>query len=332
MFCYIVSIIVFIYGICSTAQSYDGHHIRIGTFITATTDESVMNAIRTSSDVFNREYGEAHHCVIKNTFYVGNKGKFPDRDDVLHGSFAENMNSGKSMRWLVQAVNEYPNADYIIKRDTDTAVNYTLLCENIIKRYDPQLVDVYFGRVNDYRWCGLHKHCPPLGCTDFRGKAPEQIPTLATKEHPQEGPGMIKNKDAGKPCYVYMSGGFYGVSRKLAVKMANYPQISSLHHGLEDIQIGKLVAAVGHTGSDINPSPPPPPHVDDGCKCKEDKKTQTPTAAPTVAPVGQEGDNGVKVLNFKSGDIWCHYEERNKLRMEVLSGAEPYLLDQCIKR
>jgi hypothetical protein len=309
-------------------ESYDAPHIRLGTFIIATSDHAKMDAIRKNVLTHNSNYGKDHDCVVKNTFYVGNRGDFKGQDDVLRGSFVENMNSGKSIEWIVDALATYPKADYIIKRDLDTAVNLTRLCDMVVKKYDPQVVDVYFGRMNDYRWCGLHKHCAPLGCTDFQGKAPATIPRLATKDNPREGADMISNKDQGANCWVYMSGGFYGISRHLAKKMASHPHIHGFHQGFEDIQIGKLVAAVGHTGNGPAPTPVLPP-VDTGCKCKDDK---TPSMKPTMAPSQPALDGVVKVLNFENGVIWCHYENQSNLLNEVLSGDSPYLMEECIKR
>ena len=131
-----------------------GYHIRIGTFITGKTDKWVLDAVRMSIKNYASLPKTNETCVIKNTFFVGRQGKFDgqleeenseiSKGDVLQLPFTENMNNGKSLVWLQHAVKRYPKADFIVKRDTDTAINYTMLC-SALQKANPSN-NVYFGK------------------------------------------------------------------------------------------------------------------------------------------------------------------------------------------
>ena len=69
--------------------------------------------------------------------------------------------------------------------------------------------------MNDHEWCGRRAHCPPRGCTDF--KAPR--------------------------CWIYMSGGFYGISKPLVIAMLKYPRLNHFRGGIEDLITGRLIQA-----------------------------------------------------------------------------------------
>ena len=150
------------------------HNIRIGTFITEDTEKWILDAIRTNVRVYNahkrdalssREKGEGgteqQHgavCTIRNTFFIGHTKEQMDHKtlepasyndsivheaDVLQLPFKENMNSGKSLKWFEAAVARYHKADFIIKSDTDTAINFDKLCEALMDAKSDH--DVYFG-------------------------------------------------------------------------------------------------------------------------------------------------------------------------------------------
>ena len=115
-------------------------HIRIGTFITLSTPQFIIDGIREN---FRRNSGPHYHkCIVRHTFFVGRGGNFsgqlehsgseagahPGLGDVVQGDFEENMNGGKTFEWFVTALKRYPRADMIFKSDTDTAINVESLC------------------------------------------------------------------------------------------------------------------------------------------------------------------------------------------------------------
>jgi hypothetical protein len=94
------------------------------------------------------------------------------------GGFDENMNFGKTFAWFQWASTQV--ADYVIKLDTDALANWHLLLSWTRTMTPP----AYFGTILTYSACGSQPYCPPVGCTDFDDS-----------------------------CWVYMSGGMYGISK-----------------------------------------------------------------------------------------------------------------------
>lgn len=138
-----------------------GPHIRIGTFITGKTDQWILDSIRANLRKYNSLPKHDGSCVIRNTFFVGRtatKGHFhqdvlesPQHNDnnitsdadILQLDFVENMNNGKSLVWFENAVKRYHKADFYIKADTDTVVDYDKLCTALSDANPAR--NVYFG-------------------------------------------------------------------------------------------------------------------------------------------------------------------------------------------
>ena len=119
--------------------------------------------------------------------------------------------------------------------------------------------------MNDHSWCGGHGHCPPKGCHDF-----------------------------SQGCWIYMSGGFYGVSSALAKKMINHPNLNQFKKGIEDLRTGHLVKAVIETEKDPQ--------------------------------------NMLQLSNWENGVHWCHFKEKSNVTFEYLSGQRPFTKGDCYKR
>lgn len=127
----------------------------------------------------------------------------------VQGSFVENMNHGKTFEWFSYAAETFPSSDWILKMDTDVAVDWMAVAK--------WLQDVthslrYIGLVNDFERCGSYPTCPPAGCSNLTGS-----------------------------CWVYMSGGFYGLSTELAKRVVACRYYKSHRVGDEDLQLGKAV-------------------------------------------------------------------------------------------
>lgn len=125
------------------------------------------------------------------------------------------MNGGKTFEWFQHAAKAYPSASFVFKCDTDTAVDWGAL--------EPYLSDLrssgdlsFVGHMNDWESCGHFSHCPPKGCRNMTGD-----------------------------CWVYMSGGFYGLSGALARRLADCPYAQANRVGPEDLVTGKGVKRCG---------------------------------------------------------------------------------------
>ena len=141
--------------------------------------------------------------------------------DIVRGNFLENMNSGKTREWIIWAVKwfrrhrKYANPrSVVIKMDSDTAVKWALLDSHVTK-FKPS---TYFGRITRKKRCKPELWVPCLG-----GVLPYQ------SCHCLEC--TVKNAFDGD-CWLYMSGGFYGVSLSIAEKLSKCWQHS--FHGPED--------------------------------------------------------------------------------------------------
>ena len=98
----------------------------------------------------------------------------------------------------------------IVKMDTDCAVNWTKLdmdifSMNVSKKY-------FIGRPNTNSKCGGGNHCPPQGCIDF-----------------------------SKDCWIYMSGGWYGLNLHLVETIMNCTYARYHTVGIEDLMVGQWI-------------------------------------------------------------------------------------------
>jgi hypothetical protein len=127
------------------------------------------------------------------------------------GAFPENMNDGKTYEWFKYAVATFPDSTWIAKMDTDVAVKW----ERFTSLLNHQTAELqYVGFMNTHEACGRGPHCPPPKCRSMAGS-----------------------------CWVYMSGGFYGVTMPLARTLVTCDYYYSNCHGLEDLMFGKAVKA-----------------------------------------------------------------------------------------
>ena len=152
-------------------------------------------------------------CDIQLYFFAGSIGNYTEEDSLYHDiaqdKFQENMLKGKLLHMYKYALREKANFDYIIKMDTDVAVQWPSLCKDLSSRNASG--NVYFGRSNQH-FCGPHEHCPSVNCSNF-------------------------NNTNG--CWMYMSGGLFGISKPL---MTSLLDLRGVHwNGLADLQLGRII-------------------------------------------------------------------------------------------
>lgn len=185
-----------------------------GVFITRNTPADLLIAFR---DSVNNYHKTQRHVIVRLCFFIGRPGyPEPERTALLlrpaalvQGNFVENINNGKTFAWFQFASLKHASSDIILKIDTDTSVNWQrlhkVLCYNRHVMY-------YLGRMNSYTTCGREKFCPPASCVDMSGK-----------------------------CWVYMSGGFYGVSTKVVHAVVGCKYAHEHRVGPEDLATGRMI-------------------------------------------------------------------------------------------
>ena len=189
-------------------------------FITRSTSKDLIAAVRDGAAAFNAHAaatGSGARATL--VFFVGNNGH-PLKDepggapDIVVGGFVENMNGGKTYEWWAHAAKAYPNASFVFKVDTDTSVKWPRLAaalpEALANATAQGTPMVLFGHRNDHEACGRFSHCPPKGCTDIDGD-----------------------------CWVYMSGGFYGMSGDLVRAVGGCSWAAANKAGFEDMRSGQ---------------------------------------------------------------------------------------------
>jgi hypothetical protein len=127
----------------------------------------------------------------------------------VKGAFPENMNGGKTPEWFRWAAASYPFSHWIFKIDTDNAIDWFAFGKLVT---DTGRDMRYLGIINDNARCAGYDYCPPVGCTNMGGS-----------------------------CWVYMSGGLYGVSTQLAKVLSVCKYYHENGIGPEDLQFGKAV-------------------------------------------------------------------------------------------
>lgn len=133
--------------------------------------------------------------------------------DVIRTGKPENMNEGKTLDLLRQSVSlvhalnftASSSRIFIFKMDTDVSVNLSRLDHQISMIKE----DSYIGYVRDHISCGSGSHCPPVGCGSFQDY-----------------------------CWIYMSGGLYGLSLDMAESIVNCPYAQNNYIGFEDLMVG----------------------------------------------------------------------------------------------
>ena len=126
----------------------------------------------------------------------------------VQGDFAENMNHGKTLAWFEYATRAHPRSHWIFKLDADVVVDWTKTIQWLQGAGEFQ----YLGALNTFEKCGGFSTCPPPGCHDMSGS-----------------------------CWVYMSGGFYGVTTRLAHVLATCQYYKTHFTGHEDMTFGRAV-------------------------------------------------------------------------------------------
>jgi hypothetical protein len=135
----------------------------------------------------------------------------------VKGEFPENMNDGKTREWFRWAASVFPYSQWILKVDTDVTINWHDL-GTILS--DTKREMRYLGIINDSARCGGGDLCPPVGCMSQEGS-----------------------------CWIYMSGGFYGVSTQLAQVLGGCSYYQQHDKGHEDVRFGQAVKHCIHNTS-----------------------------------------------------------------------------------
>jgi hypothetical protein len=138
--------------------------------------------------------------------------EFPSNTLIL--DIKENIDKGKTFAWFSQGIELFHDVPFhplngIVKMDVDISANWTELGTSVIPKLS---AGFYLGRVNDNAICGGSSHCPPVGCNDFSGN-----------------------------CWIYMSGGWYGLGLDLAKSLINCDYANNHRIGWEDLMVGKWI-------------------------------------------------------------------------------------------
>lgn len=137
------------------------------------------------------------------------------------------MNDGKTHAWFKYAVESFPWATHIGKKDMDAYPRMPQLVGSLAQHTPPNNL-AYIGVPFTHHTCGGGPNCPPVEC----------------------GPPMNGALKYPHPnCWSYMQGGLYILSSNLAKLVVPHPAWN--HVGCEDLEIGKAVhAAVSSLPSD----------------------------------------------------------------------------------
>jgi hypothetical protein len=195
----------------------------------------VINAVHWAVQDFNTAQREVQ---VNLRMYVGQEGhpmleqqlaleaNLEDSRDAatsfpvfVRGLFPENMDDGKTYEWFRSASSAYPSSDWIIKFDTDVAVNWTAATPWLRNTTSKMR---YFGLKHSHQSCGKLDKCPPPGCQDMSGS-----------------------------CWTYMSGGFYGLSTPLASIISNCSYYQANKLGSEDLMVGKAIKHCAASSYDV---------------------------------------------------------------------------------
>ncbi len=185
-----------------------------GVFITGSTSDAIINAFRDNARRFNADPAtKAANQRVRLRFFVGAGGHPLQRaegypGDIVSCACAENMNAGKTYEWWSHAAASFNGSNYVLKVDTDSAMNWPNMLSLLARRP----AATFLGHLNDNKACGGFSHCPPKGCEGMDGD-----------------------------CWVYMSGGMYGMSLDLAAAVAACPWAKANAAGYEDMVSGRMV-------------------------------------------------------------------------------------------
>lgn len=230
-------------GGAAAAQRGGRTQVVVGMMVAAKVDARLIEAHHWSVFAFNARQSSVH---VSLRFFVGRQGHpmvgegLAEEVDAatnrlmtpggaptpfplfVRGHFVENLNSGKTNEWFEYAVGAFPNSHFIFKMDVDVIPKWHLVGQLLEAAGGTQARRVYLGRLNTHDKCGGLPRCPPPGCTDM-----------------------------SRGCWVYMSGGFYGVSGDLAALMAGCAMYRGNVTGPEDLNFGKLLRDCSHRPEEI---------------------------------------------------------------------------------
>jgi hypothetical protein len=182
--------------------------ILIGIMATDSTPASRINAIRAAFNALDASKADFEHYFLVGKPADGKEVHFGA--DVIRMDAMDNINEGKTWTWFNTALQRSGQLDLnsrnmIFKMDTDVALNLSRLDDEISKLS----ASSYMGLMTVHEMCGGFGHCPPAGCSSFEGH-----------------------------CWVYMSGGFYGLSLDLVELLMNCQYAAQNTNGYEDLMVG----------------------------------------------------------------------------------------------
>eukprot|EP01084_Bolivina_argentea_P009566 17851_1 len=151
-----------------------------------------------------------------------NESKF--YQDIAFLDIKENMNEGKTYEWFKSAhVNMNKNKNnyqqiMVFKADTDTFLCLNQFVKDLLNiTSNMKSKYMYYGRINTYAKCGGFWHpriCPPKSCTNF----------------------------STERCWIYMSGGIYGLSLPLINAIfSDHEDLKIQKNGMEDLLVGHWI-------------------------------------------------------------------------------------------
>jgi len=139
----------------------------------------------------------------------------------------EAMNKGKSFHWIRFALKQFDWATHIAKADMDAFVYPHRVFSSIAKRHQQSSspCEHYYGEYHPTCERNAIPECPPASC------------------------GVPQNEDffqySGKSpgsCWIFMTGGFYVISQRLAERSTADGSWWSKHQkGIEDVLTGKAI-------------------------------------------------------------------------------------------
>ena len=159
---------------------------------------------------------------VRRWFFFGQGGPSLEAENATHhdllvGTFAENINDGKTLAWFRAAAAMQEKAQYVMKMDQDTVVDWHALSRLITRSAVLMTPPVYFGtRVLEW---GLDPSVSPV----------PRVPPPSN---------ACRDFSSSEGCWFYMSGGFYGVSMDVARAIARCPYAAYNYHGSEDAVTG----------------------------------------------------------------------------------------------
>lgn len=189
--------------------------ILVGVFVTARVSHHHRTRMQWSLD-----HARVPGCNISMVFVEGRQDERESvttppshRSRTIHLPIHENVNDGKTYHWFKHAhagvqAGTY-TADVVFKMDSDTSVDWAALCQETQHQHTSRNARYYMGRVNANKCNPQYADCPDPRCRSFQGD-----------------------------CWVYMSGGFYGLSRAALADVMQHAYTHANIVGTEDVLTG----------------------------------------------------------------------------------------------